>query len=124
MDHHELERERRNQQCVERLGVERPVCALCGEDDLRCLERHHIAGRAYDNDVAIACRNCHRKLSDDQFDHPEALGGSPTPLERIGHYLIGLAELFALLAQTLKKFGNALIETARELVSPSGEAPA
>jgi len=46
------------------------ACPFCGEDDPRCAEDHHIAGRKYDDMTVRVCRNCHRKLSDMQRDHP------------------------------------------------------
>jgi len=46
-------------------------CIVCTEDDPRCLELHHVAGRAFADDCVIACCNCHSKLSDMQKDHSQ-----------------------------------------------------
>jgi hypothetical protein len=35
-----------------------------------CPARRDIAGRKYSDITVITCRNCHRKLSDMQKDHP------------------------------------------------------
>ncbi len=83
------------------------VCHCCGEPDPRCLEWHHIAAQAYHGDVVAICRNCHRKLSDAQRDHPTSPEQSMTDV--IGHYLLGLADFFLELAQRLKEFGQILI---------------
>jgi hypothetical protein len=64
-------KEIRKQKRLERLGTDHPVCASCGENDWRCFEQHHIAGQAYHDDVCNVCCNCHRKLTDDQQDHPK-----------------------------------------------------
>jgi hypothetical protein len=45
------------------------------------LERHHIAGRTFGDENVPVCRNCHRKLSDLQKDHPPHIGAPPDPLE-------------------------------------------
>lgn len=45
-------------------------CPFCGEDDPRCRERHHVAGRALDPWTVDVCCNCHGKLTDMQRDHP------------------------------------------------------
>ena len=108
-------KEIRKQNRLEKLGDNKPVCVICGEDNPICLERHHIAGRAYSEDLSIVCRNCHRKLSDNQKDHPKQIGKSPTTLETIGHMLLGLAELFALLGERLRDYGKFLINTAPEM---------
>ena len=46
MNELELNRERRKQRALERLGTNKPRCAVCGFDDPLALELHHIAGRA------------------------------------------------------------------------------
>jgi hypothetical protein len=115
-----FERERRKQKALERLGTTNPICVSCGEADWRCLEGHHIAGKDYDQTIAIVCRNCHRKLSDDQYDHPPANNaGAPLILERIGRFLFGLADFLGLVVATLRGFGLALIELASQC-DPSG----
>ncbi len=120
----EIEREKRRQQRFECLGVDTPVCVVCGETDERCLERHHIAGRAYHDAEAIICRNCHRKLSDDQRDHPNATASPPHQLECIGHFLIGVADLFLLLAEKLYQFGHDLVDMVQETSAASNQEPA
>jgi hypothetical protein len=113
MDGKELRREVRLQRMHERLGVEHPRCIECGLDDVRCLEAHHIAGRKFDDATLIVCRNHHRILSDHQKEHPQAIGGEPDLHERVGHFLKGLADLFALLVVKLHEFGDGLIESAK-----------
>ena len=63
--------------------------------------------------LVIVCRNCHRKLTDLQNDHPPHIGKRPTTDESMGHFLLGQADLFVLLAIKLKEFGEHLIERAR-----------
>jgi len=105
-------KEVREQKRLERLGTDNPVCFTCREDDWRCFEQHHPAGQAYHDDVYNVCCNCHRKLSDDQQDHPKQATNPPTMIETIGRYLIGLADMFAMMVDTLRSFGHALIEMA------------
>jgi hypothetical protein len=119
MDDYEKEQERRKQKALERLGTNNPVCVLCGETDWRCLELHHIAGKPFDGALVIVCRNWHRKLSDMQKDHPQPASTPPDPLERIGHFLLGLADLFALLVEKLHEFGQDLISRASKIAEPS-----
>ncbi len=107
--------ERRRRQAYERLGTTTPTCGECGETDWRCLEAHHVAGERYGGGRVILCRNCHRKTSDPQKDHPESLDATPSWLERIGHFLLGLADLLALAVEKLQAFGRELIERARQL---------
>ncbi len=107
------DKEARKQKRLEALGSNHPVCVICGMDDWRCLEEHHIAGQAHGEDLATVCRNCHRKLTDDQKDHPRC-GGDPLHSQSIGYLLLGLAELFALLVDTLRRSGQHLIETAKD----------
>ena len=108
----ELQSDMRLEKAIERLGTRTPKCLHCPENDPRCLELHHIAGRKFDDEMVIECRNCHRKLTDLQKDHPEQVQSPPHPLERIGHFLLGIADLLKLLVGSLQKFGLELIELA------------
>lgn len=110
-------KETRKQKRLETLGSNNPVCVICGENDWRCLEQHHIAGQAYGDDLCNVCRNCHRKLSDDQKDHPKQIGNRPATLESIGHLLVGLADFLALLVIRLREYGQILIQTAKGMMA-------
>jgi hypothetical protein len=121
MRSHDLDAERRQQRALQRLGTDQPQCVVCGEADWRCLELHHLAGRAYDAGTVILCRNCHRKQSDPtaNTDAP----AEPPLLERIGRFLLGLAALFLMLAAKLKTFGEELLAGSRSCPRPYGWQP-
>jgi|HubBroStandDraft_6_1064221.scaffolds.fasta_scaffold173459_2 hypothetical protein len=104
----------RLEQQYRRLGTRSPMCVVCGERDPFCLELHHIAGQKHHDDVGIVCRNCHRKLTNQQRDHKrEQEDTGDSLLATIGHYLIGLCDLLALLLSTLRDFGRQLLESSR-----------
>jgi hypothetical protein len=108
----------RRQQRLRRLGSQNPRCVICGEADPAVLELHHIAGRKHSDDLAIVCANCHRKLSDKQRDHvPPGSGECIGPLANIGHHLLGLADLLAMIVEALRRFGAWLVEQPNS-VSP------
>ena len=104
--------EKRRLRDLERLGTDRPVCVACGEGDPRCLEAHHLAGRAFDSQTIPVCRNCHRKLSDDQKDHPRTSSASPGRLEKLAHFLLGLGDFLQLIAGHLKRLAADLLRTS------------
>jgi hypothetical protein len=104
----------RLQRSFARLGTDAPQCACCGESDSRCLEAHHVAGRKNHDETLPVCRNCHRKLSDNQRDHPLPIASPPALAEIVGNYLLGLADLFRLIADRLVQFGRDLIAQAAE----------
>lgn len=118
MNGNDFERERRKQHRLEKLGSNNPLCGMCGESDDRTLELHHVAGRKHDEMVAILCRNCHRKMSDDQKDHPAATGQADPSLASIGKFLLGLADMLAIIVTRLCEFGHVLIARSSE---PMGE---
>lgn len=103
-----LDKDEREQRRLRRLGRANPSCACCPETDSRCLELHHIAGQKNDLDTVVTvCRNCHRKLSDEQLDHPP----DATPedvLKRIAHFLLGFADMLALIVDKLREFAAEL----------------
>jgi len=97
MEDIEYKRERRHQWRLERLGSNDPQCLFCPEGDPCCLEQHHLSGKRFGQVLVTVCRNHHRKLSDKQKDHPPAGPGAPTPLERLGRLLLGIADALELL---------------------------
>lgn len=113
-----VDEEDRKQQQLRRLGAQNPICVTCGEADPAVLERHHIAGRKNHSDEAIVCANCHRKLSNKQRDHvPSISQDTPLKLGTIGHYLLGLADLFAMIVEALRQFGAWLIAESKLLAT-------
>jgi hypothetical protein len=104
MNHGNCDPDRRRRRALQRLGTDNPICCGCPETNPHCLEQHHIAGQAFGTEVAIVCRNCHRKLSDAQDGHPTKLTVQPVTEERIGHFLLGLA-----FADRLIEFGTHLV---------------
>jgi len=105
--------EARKEHAIRRLETRNAVCA-CGESDPRCLDKHHIASRKHHGDTAFVCCNCHRKLSDQQLDHPRDELGQDANLAAIGHYLLGLANLMAMQSEAFVRFGTWLIEHANK----------
>jgi hypothetical protein len=122
MDESERYQEARKRTMQERLGGKNMRCVICGEHDARCLENHHLAGQRFGDDLVPVCRNCHRKLSDAQKDHPRPIADDPGVLERIGHFLLGLADFLVLVAVRLKEFGHELVDKVRGARSTEGRS--
>jgi hypothetical protein len=112
MNNNDMARERRKQRRLEALGTNEPRCATCGETDWRVIEQHHGADHGRDSAMVLECRNCHRKLGDDQKDHPAFNPNAEPMLDRIGHFLLGLADMLRIIVAKLYEFGRALIERA------------
>jgi hypothetical protein len=111
--------EQRRQARLERLGELDPACVVCGDDDDRALQRHHLAGQAYGEELATVCANCHYKLSDAQADHPS--DGPPAPLlVRLAHYLLGLADFACEVAAKLRDSARELLNAAKSCPAPWG----
>lgn len=117
----ELQKEARKQRRLEQLGTNEPRCAKCGENRWQCIELHHVADFGRDDTTVLVCRNCHRVLSDDQKDHPAFNPDADPLLDRVGHFLLGLADMLRLVVEKLIDFGHALIERAAP-ASPGAEA--
>lgn len=117
----EIRREARRRRALERLGHRYPACVICGENDPLVLELHHPEGHKYGNNLVPVCRNCHRKLSDRQKDHPGQINDPPDELETIAHALLGRADFSEELAAQDRKFAELLLERAnpnRDNVEP------
>lgn len=100
-----------------RLGTDNPSCVVCGyRGHPDAFERAHIAPNKFHDDWAILCRNCHREQSECEKDKPYEPETQNPQMETIAHYLLGLAKFFELIAQTLIKFGDWLLEQAAHTV--------
>ena len=98
---------------LKQLGTDRPICAMCGERDWRCIEEHHVAGRKRDAATVLLCANDHLRMTDNQQDHPVSMNSDDQLLDKIGHFLLGLAGMLRLVAQRLMEFGLTLIARAQ-----------
>lgn len=107
------DKERRKQQRLVKLGTNNPACGTCGETDWRCFEMHHVSDYGRDKLRVPICANCHRKVTDDQKDHPAFNGAADPTLDGIGHFLLGLADLLSLVLEKLREFAQVLIDLAK-----------
>ena len=105
--------ERSKARRLKELGTDRPICAMCGETDWRCLEAHHVAGQRRDRRTVIVCANDHLRLTDDQKDHPNSNGVNDAFLDRVGHFLLGLADMLRIVVDALVEFAHELIARAQ-----------
>lgn len=112
MDKKQLAKEARKQRRCEALGTNNPLCGVCGEHDWRCIELHHVADHGCDDATVRLCRNCHKKISNDQYDHPAFDPNADALLHTIGRFLLGLADMLRIIVEKLVEFGLALIERA------------
>ncbi len=114
MSKQHLDHEDRLEQQYRRLGTRNPSCVVCGESNPFCLELHHIGREKHHDDVSIVCRNCHRKLTEEQKGHIPPNASEPTgQLATIGHYLHGLCDLLAMILETLRNFAEWLISESQ-----------
>lgn len=105
-------KETRMQNRLAKLGTNEPRCGICGETDWRVMDLHHVADHKRDELTVLLCANCHRKVTDDQRDHPPLDRDAEPMLDRIGHFMLGLADMLRLIVEKLIQFGNYLIERA------------
>lgn len=124
MDDKKKRKAKRQRDALVRLGEANPACPICGEDNPRCLELHEPGGRRYNKMSVPICRNCHRKLSDDQRDHPKGEFRPPDPFERLAHALLGEADLFAQLCEKRRQDAEMLlVHVRKDAVPPDGNEP-
>jgi hypothetical protein len=98
---------------IKALGTDQPICAMCGERDWRCIEAHHVAGRKRDRTTVLLCANDHRRVTDNQQEHPISVSADDQLLDQIAHFLLGLADMLRVVAERLIEFANALISRAQ-----------
>jgi hypothetical protein len=106
--------ERRKQSRLHKLGTNTPHCAICGNSDWRVIEEHHPDSRKRDKLVVLLCANDHLIVTDDQKDHPPGAEGCDPFLLSVGNFLLGLVDMFAIIIERLREFGETLIARANE----------
>ena len=106
--------ERRKQSRLHKVGTNTPHCAICGNSDWRVIEEHHPDSRKRDKLVVLLCANDHRIVTDDQKDHSPGGDGCDPFLQSVGNFLLGLADMLAIIIERLYEFGEALITRANE----------
>ena len=103
------EQHTRKQQAHQRLQSRTPKCAICGEADWRCLEKDHLAGRKFTEELIVLCANCHKKRTDSQKDQPPTVSGPITEQERKGRTVLGVVEHARQLCDLLEPLARELI---------------
>jgi hypothetical protein len=105
--------ERRKQQRLRKLGTQTPQCVVCGGTHWEYLELHHVEGQAFGETLVILCRNCHRRLSDSQLEHPVLEAGADTDLTSIARLLHGFADLLLLVVEKLRDMATTILTHAQ-----------
>ncbi len=86
----------------------RPACVIDGVTDPAELEFHAVGGV-----TVTLCRRCYGRLIQVARAIPGQIWEPPDPLESIGQALIAEADLFAVLAQQRRRFGQMLVDRVR-----------
>ena len=95
-------------------GIHNEVCLFCGGDLTKGKEDDHMIGCKHGDVVWSLCLPCHHKRSELQREEPPPTDNPRNVLEIIGRWLLSVAEYFELMCATLRRFGEFLIELARQ----------
>jgi hypothetical protein len=68
----------------------------------------------------LLCANDHRIVTDDQKDHPAGVDGCDQFLLSVGNFLLGLADMLAIIIHRLYEYGEALIVRANAAALATG----
>jgi hypothetical protein len=95
-------------------GIHNEVCVGCGCHLAAGKEDDHIIGRKHGDLVWPLCLPCHHKRSELQREEPPPTDNPRNVLEVIGRWLLSVAEYFELMYDAFRRFGEYLIELARQ----------
>jgi hypothetical protein len=95
-------------------GIHNEVCLGCGCDLAQGKEDDHMIGRKHGDFVWPLCLPCHFKRSELQREQPSPGQDWRNVFEVIGRWLLSVAEYFELMCDTFTRFGEFLIELARQ----------
>jgi hypothetical protein len=90
-----------------REGEARPACSVCGEDDPKVIESHHLLGRNNSDEEIPLCLNHHAMITEEQNKvSPQARSSSASPQQKLGYLLVTIGALLELIGKNLKRIGH------------------
>jgi hypothetical protein len=95
-------------------GIHNEVCLFCGDELGNDKEDDHMIGQKHGDLVWPLHENCHHKRSELQREEPPPTDNPRNVFEVIGRWLLSVAEYFELMCETFRRFGEYLIELARQ----------
>jgi hypothetical protein len=95
-------------------GVHNEVCLFCADDLGEDKQDDHLAGQKHDDLVWPLHKPCHEKRNELQREEPRPTDNPRNVFEVIGRWLLSVAEYFELMCDTFSRFGEYLIELARQ----------
>ena len=104
-------------------GIEVDVCIGCASDDVSTFEFDHISGRKHDDQLWPLCQACHREKTAMSYEEQPPTDTPRNVFEVIGRWLLTMAQYFELLIRVLRRFGNFLVDLARQGYGAELELP-
>jgi hypothetical protein len=95
-------------------GIETGVCVICGSDDVSRFELDHVAGRKHHDQEWPLCETCHQERTSMQCEQPSPSDIPRNVFEVIGRWLLAIKEYLEMLLPHLGKYGEFLIELAKQ----------
>ena len=86
-------------------------CELCGESDIRLLEKHHIFGKNFSPKIMLLCKNCYYKIAHEQNKiTPKRRAQNTSEKEKLAFAFLSIGVLIEEIGKTIKETGNILFE--------------
>jgi hypothetical protein len=95
-------------------GIHNEVCLFCADELGNDKEDDHMIGQKHGDLVWPLHKNCHQKRHPLQREEPPPTDNPRNVFEVIGRWLLSVAEYFELMCETFRRFGEYLIELARQ----------
>lgn len=85
-------------------------CSLCGEEDERLLEKHHIFSRINAPEVLLLCKNCHYKITLGQNQiSPKRRNRLIGKTDKLNYVCLSAGILLQELSNAIKLIGDGLV---------------
>ena len=95
-------------------GIHNEVCIGCAGDLAAGKEDDHMIGQKHGNIVWPLCPSDHHKRTELQREEPPPTDNPRNVFEVIGRWLLSVAEYFEFMCETFRRFGEYLIDLARQ----------
>lgn len=86
----------------EKLVESQGICLICGHNNPMDFEYHHIGGKANSQIVISLCRNCHGRLSRQQYHWPRGWSHNSKPsIKALAMLLRGISDVLRVISDHL-----------------------
>lgn len=107
--------QRKEKQQATKQSTQNKVCAFCGEDNEKLLEKHHVFGRNTSPEILDLCKNCHYLITLEQNKiNPRRRSKKAAKTDLEAFAFVSVGALFSVMGEILTEAGKIYYRDIKE----------